>query len=97
LLVIDRPDGVFQLYRITPKDAASPTALKTSEATSTRLTDFPDGLSRYSLSRDRKLVVLMHARGGNENTQLTLLDLATGSTTAVLATPTCRPQERVAA
>ena len=89
LLVIDRPDGVFQLYRDTPKQAGSDQALRPENVTRTKLTDFPDGLSAFSVSPDGKWAVLMHARGGNENTQLTLLDLAGGAsaTSPVLSNP----------
>jgi dipeptidyl aminopeptidase/acylaminoacyl peptidase len=79
LLVIDWPDGVRQLYRRipnTPAAAGEPAAsFKPGDFTSVRLTDFPDGISAFSVSRDGKRAVLMHARGGNENTQITLLDL----------------------
>ena len=78
LLVIDSPDGIRQLYRRvpnTPAAAGEPAAsFKTGDYTSTKLTDFPDGLTAYSVSHDGKRVVLMHARGGNENWQLSLLD-----------------------
>lgn len=89
LLVIDRPDGIFQLYRHVPNQAGSDQALRPENVTRTRLTDYPDGLSAFSVSPDGKWIVLMHARGGNENTQLTLLDLAGGAaaTTPILSNP----------
>jgi dipeptidyl aminopeptidase/acylaminoacyl peptidase len=76
LLVRDWPDGIWQLYRVTPGKAAdgSP-SFDPAVSTRVRLTDFADGLSGYTVSPDRRWVVLMHARGGNENTQLTLMDL----------------------
>ena len=89
LLYRDWPDGVFQLYRAVPKNAANPSYAR-DQVTVTKLTDFPDGLSAFSLSPDGKRVVLMHARGGNENTQLTLMDplVAPGApTTPILANP----------
>ncbi len=89
LLYRDWPDGVFQLYRAVPKNAANPNYAP-GEVTVTRLTEYPDGLSAFSLSPDGKRVVLMHARGGNENTQLTLLDptAAPGAATSpILANP----------
>jgi dipeptidyl aminopeptidase/acylaminoacyl peptidase len=88
-LVIDRPDGVFQLYRLTPKDAQATDALKPQNATTTKLTNFPDGLQSYALSPDRKRLILQHARGGDENTQLTFMDLAspTLETRPILANP----------
>jgi dipeptidyl aminopeptidase/acylaminoacyl peptidase len=75
LLLRDWPDGVRQLYRVVPKtrDAEGP-SYRPGDATTLRLTDFPDGLAGFTLSPDGKKVILSHARGGNENTQLTLLD-----------------------
>ena len=90
LLMRDWPDGVWQLYRVAPRGSGERASYRPGEATATRLTDFPDGLSGFSVSPDGAKVVLMHATGGNENTQLTLLDLgaAPGSaTTPVLADP----------
>ena len=60
------------------------------------LTDFPDGLSAYSLSPDGSRCLLMHARGGNENTQISIIDpMAPGIAplTPVVANP--RVQSRV--
>jgi dipeptidyl aminopeptidase/acylaminoacyl peptidase len=76
LLQRDWPDGVFQLYRVTPKSTPDGSSYKPGEATSTRLTDFADGLAGFSVSPTGRHVVLQHATGGNENTQLTLVDLA---------------------
>jgi dipeptidyl aminopeptidase/acylaminoacyl peptidase len=73
LLVRDWPDGLWQLYRVRPGAAGS---YAPGEATTEKLTDYPDGLARFSASPDGRWVVLMHARAGDENTQLTLLDLA---------------------
>lgn len=67
LYVRDWPDGVFQLYRV--EEAAAWPGART-----TRLTSFPDGLSSYQLSPDGRWVLLLHATGGNENTQVSLLD-----------------------
>jgi dipeptidyl aminopeptidase/acylaminoacyl peptidase len=89
LLYRDWPDGVFQLYRAVPKNAANP-SYAPGEVTVTKLTNYPDGLSSFSLSPDGRRAVLMHARGGNENTQLTLLDpLSPGgsATSPILADP----------
>jgi dipeptidyl aminopeptidase/acylaminoacyl peptidase len=69
LLAIDRPDGIPQLYRYAPGTQAG-----REGAAPVKLTSFPDGLARFALSPDRKSVLLMHAMGGNENTQLSLLD-----------------------
>jgi dipeptidyl aminopeptidase/acylaminoacyl peptidase len=85
LLMRDWPDGVWQLYRVRPNAAGSLTA---KDAPRERLTDFPDGLARFSVSPSGGHVVLMHGRGGDENTQLTLVDLSDPSKrTAVLADP----------
>jgi len=73
LLYRDWPDGVYQLYRAVPKNPSNP-SYAPDDVTVSKLTNFPDGLSGFSLSPDGKRVVLMHARGGNENTQLTMLD-----------------------
>ena len=75
LLLRDWPDGVRQLYRVVPKSqgTAGP-SYRPGDVTTLRLTDFPDGLADFTLSPDGRKVILSHARGGNENTQLTLLD-----------------------
>lgn len=75
----DWPDGVYQLYR------RSPTEPITSQGK--RLTDFPDGLSGYSISPDGKWVALSAAKGGDENTQIYLLDTATDQIKPVLQNP----------
>jgi dipeptidyl aminopeptidase/acylaminoacyl peptidase len=72
ILMQDWPDGIWQLYRVVPKGDS----YASGEATFTKLTEFPDGLSSFSVSPDGKKVVLANAPGGNENTQLTLLDLS---------------------
>ncbi len=87
LLLRDWPDGVNQLYRVTPKAAGAAASYEPANTTSKKLTDYADGLSGFSVSPDGKRVVLMHARGGNENTQLTLFDPATGETSPILANP----------
>ncbi len=89
LLQRDWPDGVFQLYRVTPKTATSP-SYKSGDVTVTRLTNYTDGLASFAPSRDGHWVVLLHAIGGNENTQLTLMDLtapAGAPTVPVLENP----------
>ncbi|MGH7731901.1 MAG: prolyl oligopeptidase family serine peptidase [Candidatus Eiseniibacteriota bacterium] len=87
LLQRDWPDGIYQLYRVTPKATGTDVSYQSANVTRTKLTDYPDGLSGFSVSPDGKRVVVMHARGGNENTQLTQLDLASGSTSPILANP----------
>lgn len=90
LLLRDWPDGVWQLYRVTPKNPGPDASYEPGNVTRTALTNFPDGVSRFSLSPDGTRCVLMHARGGNENTQLSLIDpMAPGIAplTPVLANP----------
>lgn len=75
LLIRDWPDGVYQIYRVIPKTSADGTrSYRPGEATFVKLTDFPDGVSRFSVSPDGKRAVFENSRGGNENKQLTLLD-----------------------
>jgi dipeptidyl aminopeptidase/acylaminoacyl peptidase len=90
LLQRDWPDGVWQLYRVTPKNPGAGASYAPDQAVRTKLTNFPDGLAGFSVSPDGKRCVLMHARGGNENTQLSLIDpMAPGIAplTPVLANP----------
>ena len=90
LLMRDWPDGVWQLYRATSKSPGAPDAYRPENLSLTKLTSFPDGLGAFSLSPDERRVVLMHGRGGDENTQLTLLDLDAGPGAAlepILANP----------
>ena len=78
LLVRDSPDGVSQLYRVTPGRGSDGTpSYAPGNATVTPLTHYEDGLSNYTVSPDGHTVILMHAAGGDENTQLTLMDLNT--------------------
>jgi len=93
MLALDRPDGVVQLYRFVPKTPGG--SLKPGDTERIQLTHFPDGLSRYTTSRDGKRVILHHAWGGNENTQLTLLDLTApegSNTSPILANPKVQAQ-----
>jgi dipeptidyl aminopeptidase/acylaminoacyl peptidase len=73
MLALDRPDGIVQLYRFVPKTPGG--SLKPGDATRIQLTNYPDGVGSYSVSRDGKRAIVHHAWGGNENTQLTLIDL----------------------
>ena len=79
LFVRDWPDGVNQLYKRAP--GAPPTAPMT------RLTDFADGLNGYSLSHDGKWIILAAAQGGNEQDNLHLLEVSTGTITPLLINP----------
>ncbi|MBK7366844.1 MAG: S9 family peptidase [Candidatus Eisenbacteria bacterium] len=74
LLQRDWPEGVFQLYRTTPKVAGANASYAPDQVTRTKLTNFPDGVAGFSLSPDGKRCLVMHARGGNENTQISLID-----------------------
>lgn len=90
LLLRDWPDGVWQLYRVTPKNPGPDASYEPGNVTRTPLTNFPDGVASFSLSPDGKRCVVMHARGGNENTQLSLIDpMSPGiaTLTPVLANP----------
>ncbi len=84
LYVRDWPDGIFQLYRVQGPQAKPSTP-------TTKLTNFQDGLSGYSVAPDGKHILLFHAAGGNENTQISLLDPnadnAKGKITPLLADP----------
>jgi dipeptidyl aminopeptidase/acylaminoacyl peptidase len=96
LLQRDWPDGVFQIYRTTPKNPGPNASYEPGNVTRTQLTNFPDGAAAFSLSPDGRRAVVMHAYGGNENTQLSLFDpMAPGIAplTPVLANP--RVQARV--
>ncbi len=90
LLQRDWPDGVWQLYRVTPKNPGPDASYAPGNVTRTQLTNFPDGVSGFSLSPDGGRCIVSHARGGNENTQLSLIDpMAPGIAplTPVLANP----------
>ena len=87
LLQRDWPDGVYQLYHVKPNTPGAAASYEPANITRTRLTDYPDGLSGFTVSPDYKHVILSHARGGNENTQLTELNLATGEKTPIFANP----------
>jgi fermentation-respiration switch protein FrsA (DUF1100 family) len=84
LYVRDWPDGIFQLYRVEGTQAKPGTP-------TTKLTHFQDGLSGYSVAPDGKHILLFHAAGGNENTQISLLDPsannAKGNITPLLSDP----------
>lgn len=75
LYMRDWPDGVNQLYR---RDKSSP-----ANALGKRLTDFPDGLSSFSISPDGKWIALSAAAGGSEQNDLFLLNTANDQITPV--------------
>ncbi len=72
----DFPDGINQLYR---RDAGA-----SLNSPMKKLTDFKDGLSGYSLSPDGKTITLGAAIGGNENTNIWVMDTATDKITPTL-------------
>jgi dipeptidyl aminopeptidase/acylaminoacyl peptidase len=74
LLQRDWPDGVNQLYRVVPKSPGPDASYRPGDVTVRKLTEFPDGISGFTVSPDGKRVIVSFARGGNENTQLALLD-----------------------
>lgn len=87
LYFIDRPDGILQLYRVQGRPDSVTAA---SGGPMTRLTDFPDGISDYTISHDGRRILVGAAPGGNENTQYSLLDPdrpAGANLTPILANP----------
>ncbi len=64
----ERKGTVFQVFMRAP--GAGP------EGPMTQLTDFADGATGYSLSPDGKKMLVLTAPGGNEQTQVYLLDAA---------------------
>lgn len=73
---IHNPDGLNQLYSrpSVGKDAV-------------KLTDFPDGMSGYSVSDDGKWIVAAAGVGGNEQTGLYLVDATTRRMRALCVHP----------
>lgn len=80
MYVRDWPDGIWQLYRVKGEAAGPGVEME-------KLTSYADGLSGYSLSPDGSRILLFHAVGGNENTQISVLDPATGAITPVADDP----------
>jgi hypothetical protein len=74
----DLPDGVFQLYRVKGDSVKA-------DFKGEKLTNYKDGLAGFSMWDDGSKILLLHAFGGNENTQVSLLDTASGTITEVLA------------
>jgi len=68
----DWPDGVWQLFRVAPA-ANGQTTIKPGDDMA-RLTNFKDGCTGFSLSEDGSKLLVMTAAGGNEKTQVYLLD-----------------------
>lgn len=88
LYVQDRPEGIVQLFRIELKGADLQAR---TDSPKTQLTSFKDGLSGYSISPDGRHMLVSHAAGGNENTQISRLDPRAhggkGEITPLLANP----------
>src|SRR5436190_11977661 len=79
LYVRDWPDGVNQLYK-RPAGASKDAAM-------VRMTNFPDGMSGYSLSPDASKIIASAAVGGNEQDQLYLVDPKTNEVKPLLQDP----------
>jgi dipeptidyl aminopeptidase/acylaminoacyl peptidase len=80
MYVRDWPNGIWQLYRVEGKEARPDSKM-------TQLTSFADGLAGYSMSKDSTKALLLHATGGNENNQISLMDMASGEITPVAHNP----------
>ncbi len=80
MYVRDLPEGVFQLYRVKGDSVKA-------DFKGEKLTNYKDGLAGFSMWDDGSKILLLHAFGGNENTQVSLLDTASGTITEVLANP----------
>jgi dipeptidyl aminopeptidase/acylaminoacyl peptidase len=80
MYVRDLPDGVFQLYRVKGDSVKA-------DFKGEKLTNYKDGLAGFSMWDDGSKILLLHAFGGNENTQVSLLDTASGKITELLANP----------
>jgi dipeptidyl aminopeptidase/acylaminoacyl peptidase len=79
-LTRDWPDGINQVYRVTDS-AVRPTS------PAAKLTSFPDGASGFSVSPDYSRVLVFASAGGNENTQVYLLNPDTAEVTPILDNP----------
>ncbi len=86
LYVRDFPDGINQLYRI-PADVVGKPEAGVLPASAKKLTTYQDGLSGFSLSPDKSRILLIHAVGGNENTQVSVLNLKDDTITPLLENP----------
>jgi len=80
MYVRDLPDGVFQLYKVEGD-------VVKHDFKGTKLTTYPDGLAGFSMADDGSKLLLVHAVGGNENTQVSLYDPKSGQTTEILKNP----------
>jgi dipeptidyl aminopeptidase/acylaminoacyl peptidase len=80
MYVRDLPDGVFQLYKVKGDSVRH-------DFKGEKLTSYKDGLAGFSMWDDGSKILLLHAFGGNENTQVSMLDVASGQITDLLANP----------
>ncbi len=78
LYFVFNPDGISQLYKVAPgktqKDAV-------------KLTTFPDGIGGYDLSENGQWIAITAAVGGSEQSDLYLMDSATGKIDALFVNP----------
>ena len=79
LFFISNSPGVSQIFRLDLKNRWP-----------YQLTVFPEGVDFYSLSKDGKYIVCGVAWGGNENSQLWLLDAVTGQAEPLTEAPEVR-------
>jgi dipeptidyl aminopeptidase/acylaminoacyl peptidase len=75
--MVDWPDGINQIYKRAPGASTTDQGKK--------ITSYADGVSGYSLSPDGKWAVVLHAVGGNEYTQVDLLDTSTDTIKPILS------------
>lgn len=73
---VHNPDGLNQLY-----------AVKSGGKAADKLTDFPDGMSGFSVSDDGKWIIVSAGVGGNEQNGLYLLDTSTRRPRALYVHP----------
>ncbi len=64
LYFVHNPDGIRQLYAVAPGQ---------KQEDAVRLTDFPDGISGYSLSEDGRYITVSAGKGGNEQNDLYMI------------------------
>jgi dipeptidyl aminopeptidase/acylaminoacyl peptidase len=80
LYVRDFPEGVNQLYKITPVVGANGVKdYAAGQKSMVKLTTYADGVGGTSMSPDGKTLLITHAVGGNENFQIAAMDVATGA------------------
>lgn len=83
IFFIDRPDGIYQLYRRGAGINDSPE----------QLTNFPDGIDSFSLAPDGRHLVAIASVGGNEQGQLHLLNTSERELKPILHNPNIKHGE----